>query len=40
MRRTASLFVFLVLWCVSAFAQGNGKLQIHYIDVGQAMRRC
>ena len=35
MRRTAAVFVFAALWCASAFAQANGKLQIHFIDVGQ-----
>jgi beta-lactamase superfamily II metal-dependent hydrolase len=35
MHRTAAFFVLAALWCASAFAQANGKLQIHFIDVGQ-----
>lgn len=35
MRRT--LFVLVLGVAVSAFAQANGKLQMHFIDVGQGM---
>jgi beta-lactamase superfamily II metal-dependent hydrolase len=35
MRRLSGCVLFALLWCSSAFAQANGKLQIHYIDVGQ-----
>jgi beta-lactamase superfamily II metal-dependent hydrolase len=34
-RLAAGLFAFLCLCVGQAFAQGNGRLQIHYMDVGQ-----
>src|SRR5437868_12988516 len=34
MRRLAAVLL-AVLWSVPVYAQANGKLQIHYMDVGQ-----
>jgi competence protein ComEC len=33
--KSTLLTVCFLLFSVSVFAQGNGKLQIHYMDVGQ-----
>src|SRR4051812_48124254 len=35
LRRLLAVAALALCWCSSAFAQANGKLQIHYMDVGQ-----